>query len=254
MIITVDIGNTNITFGVFDNDDIVFVSRLATQRSLTPDQYAVYFSNIFDLHKVDTSLIDGAIISSVVPELTQTLRQAISPICEKCIVIAPGVKTGLDIQIDNPAQLGADLVVGAVAAKEKYPLPIIIFDLGTATTGSVIDKNGNFIGGIITTGIKTSINALSAGAALLPQIDISAPKKVIGTNSIESMRSGAVIGTACMLDGLIERFEDELGERATVIVTGGLGKTVARNCKREVIIDENLLIDGLKIIYDKNKN
>ena len=126
--------------------------------------------------------------------------------------------------------------------------------MGTATTGSVIDKNGNFIGGIITTGIKTSINALSAGAALLPQIDISAPKKVIGTNSIESMRSGAVIGTACMLDGLIERFEDELGERATIIVTGGLGKTVARNCKREVIIDENLLIDGLKIIYDKNKN
>ena len=144
------------------------------------------------------------------------------------------------------------MVVGAVAAKEKYPCPIIIFDLGTATTGSVLDKNGNFLGGIITTGVKTSLSALSTGTALLPQIDISAPKKVIGTNSIDSMKSGAVIGTAAMLDGFIDRFEKELGEKATVVVTGGLGKVIAKNCTHEVVIDDNLLIDGLKIIYNRN--
>ena len=116
----------------------------------------------------------------------------------------------------------------------------------------MLDKNGNFLGGIITTGVKTSLNALTAGAALLPQIDITSPKKVIGTNSIESMKSGSVIGTACMLDGLVDRFEAELGEKATVIVTGGLGKSIAENCKHDMIIDENLLIDGLRIIYNKN--
>lgn len=253
MLLAIDVGNTNIVVGVLDGDRFVCSGRMSTNIYETEDEYAMRLSSFLKLNNVGE--IDGAIISSVVPALIRSLVSAIKMVCKiNAIVVGPGVKTGLSIKIDDPAQLGADLVVGAVAAKEKYPLPIIIFDLGTATTGSVIDKNGNFIGGIITTGIKTSINALSAGAALLPQIDISAPKKVIGTNSIESMRSGAVIGTACMLDGLIERFEDELGERATVIVTGGLGKTVARNCKREVIIDENLLIDGLKIIYDKNKN
>lgn len=253
MLLAIDVGNTNIVVGVLDGDRLVCSGRMSTNIYETEDEYAMRLSSFLKLNNVGE--IDGAIISSVVPALIRALVSAIKMVCKiNAIVVGPGVKTGLSIKIDDPAQLGADLVVGAVAAKEKYPLPIIIFDLGTATTGSVIDKNGNFIGGIITTGIKTSINALSAGAALLPQIDISAPKKVIGTNSIESMRSGAVIGTACMLDGLIERFEDELGERATIIVTGGLGKTVARNCKREVIIDENLLIDGLKIIYDKNKN
>ena len=253
MLLAIDVGNTNIVVGVLDGDELVCSGRMSTNIYETEDEYAMRFSSFLKLNNVDK--IDGAIISSVVPALIRALTKAVKMVCGiDALVVGPGVKTGLSIKIDDPAQLGADLVVGAVAAEEKYPLPLIIFDLGTATTGSVLDKNGNFIGGIITTGIKTSINALSSGAALLPQIDISAPKKVIGTNSIESMKSGAVIGTACMLDGLIERFEDELGEKATVIVTGGLGKSVARNCKREVIIEENLLIDGLKIIYDKNKN
>ena len=150
---------------------------------------------------------------------------------------------------DVPVFPGSDR---ALAAKEKYTQPTIIFDMGTATTGFVLDRDANFIGGIITTGLKTSINALTAGAALLPQIDISAPKKVIGTNSIECMKSGCVIGTACMLDGLIDKFEEELGEKATVIVTGGLGQAIAEQCSHDMIIDKNLLIDGLKIIYNKN--
>ncbi len=252
MLLAVDVGNTNIVLGILDGDKLIKSGRFSTNIYETEDECAMKIYSFLNIH--DTINIDGAIISSVVPALVRTLKKAILTVCKvNPLVVGPGVKTGLSIKIDNPAQLGADLVVAAVAAKEKYPLPAIIFDLGTATTGSVLDKDGNFLGAIITTGVKTSINALSAGAALLPQIDITAPKKIIGTNSIESMQSGCIIGTACMIDGFIDKFEQELGEKATVIVTGGLGKSIAKNCSHDMIIDENLLIDGLRIIYDKNK-
>ncbi len=252
MLLAVDVGNTNIVLGILDGDKLVKSGRFSTNIYETEDECAMKIYSFLNIH--DTINIDGAIISSVVPALVRTLKKAILTVCKvNPLVVGPGVKTGLSIKIDNPAQLGADLVVAAVAAKEKYPLPAIIFDLGTATTGSVLDEDGNFLGAIITTGVKTSINALSAGAALLPQIDITAPKKIIGTNSIESMQSGCIIGTACMLDGFVDKFEQELGEKATVIVTGGLGKSIAKNCSHDMIIDENLLIDGLRIIYDKNK-
>lgn len=251
MLLAVDVGNTNIVLGVIDGEELVSSGRVSTNIHETEDECAMKIYSFLNLH--NNIQIDGAIISSVVPALVTTLKKAICTVCKvNAIVVGPGIKTGLSIKIDDPAQLGADLVVGAVAAKEKYPQPTIIFDLGTATTGSVLDKDGNFLGGTITTGVKTSINALSAGAALLPQIDITAPKKIIGTNSIESMQSGCVIGTACMLDGLIDKFEQELGEKATVVVTGGLGKSIAKNCSHDMIIDENLLIDGLRIIYNKN--
>lgn len=251
MLLAVDVGNTNIVFGVLDGEELVVSGRFSTNIYETDEEYAMKLSSFLSMHNITD--IDGAIISSVVPALVSTLKKAVKIVCNiDSLVVGPGIKTGLSIKIDDPAQLGADLAVGAVAAKEKYPLPVIIFDLGTATTGSVVDKNGNFIGGIITTGVKTSINALTAGAALLPQIDITAPKKVIGTNSIECMKSGCVIGTACMLDGLVDKFEAELGEKATVVVTGGLGQSIAENCSHDMIIDENLLIDGLRIIYNKN--
>ena len=251
MLLAVDVGNTNIVLGVIDGEELVSSGRVSTNIYETADECAMKIYSFLNLH--NNIQIDGAIISSVVPALVTTLKKAIYTVCKvNAIVVGPGIKTGLSIKIDDPAQLGADLVVGAVAAKEKYPQPTIIFDLGTATTGSVLDKDGNFLGGTITTGVKTSINALTAGAALLPQIDIAAPKKIIGTNSIESMQSGCVIGTACMIDGLIDKFEQELGEKATVVVTGGLGKSIAKNCSHDMIIDENLLIDGLRIIYNKN--
>lgn len=251
MILAIDVGNTNVVLGVMD-EELICSGRLGTNIYETVEEYAMKLHVFMELHNVHD--IEGAIISSVVPALVDTLKKAVKMVCNvDAIVVGPGIKTGLSIKIDDPAQLGADLVVGAVAAKTKYPCPIIIFDLGTATTGSVIDKNGNFIGGIITTGVKTSINALSSGTALLPQISISAPKKIIGTNSVDSMQSGCIIGTAVMLDGFVEKFQEELGEEATVVVTGGLGKSIAKNCKHKMIIDENLLIDGLKIIYDKNK-
>lgn len=250
MILAIDVGNTNVVLGVIDNE-LVCSGRLHTNIYETDEEYAMKLDSFLKLHNIES--VDGAIVSSVVPALITTLKKAIKIVCNvDPLIVGPGVKTGLSIKIDDPAQLGADMVVGAVAAKAKYPCPLIIFDLGTATTGSVLDKNGNFLGGIITTGVKTSINALSSGTALLPQIDISAPKKIIGTNSVDSMKSGCIIGTAVMLDGFVEKFEEELGETATVVVTGGLGKSIAKNCKREMIFDDNLLIDGLKIIYDKN--
>ena len=252
MLLAIDVGNTNIVIGVMDGDKILYKGRFHTNIKATTDEYAIKLSSFLQLHGVDD--IDSAIISSVVPPLIRTLKKAVKLVTgQNALVVGPGVKTGLSIKIDDPSQLGADMVVGAVAAKEKYKLPIIIFDLGTATTGSVIDKNGDFIGAVITAGVKTSLGALASGTALLPQIEISAPKKVIGTNSIDSMRSGAVIGTAAMIDGFIDRFEEEIGESATVVITGGLGTQIAKNCKHEIILNQNLLLDGLRIIYDKNK-
>ncbi|MBR3738792.1 MAG: type III pantothenate kinase [Eubacterium sp.] len=251
MLLAVDVGNTNIVLGVLNGEEIITTGRLSTNIFETEVEYAMKIDSFLKIHNIEN--ISGAIISSVVPPLNATLKKAIKLITGvSAMIVGPGIKTGLSIKIDDPSQLGADLVVGAVAAKEKYPCPIIIFDLGTATTGFVIDKNGNFLGGMIAGGVKASLNALSSGTALLPQIDLTAPKNVIGTNSIESLKSGAVIGTAAMLDGFIDRFEDELGEKANVVITGGLGRAIAKNCKHEVDFEENLLINGLKIIYDKN--
>ena len=253
MLLAIDVGNTNIVLGVLDGDKIIHKGRLHTNINATSDEYSIKLDTFLKLRGV-YGKSDGAIISSVVPPLIRPLRKAVKFVTgQEALVVGPGIKTGLSIKIDDPSQLGADMVVGAVAAKEKFPCPIIIFDLGTATTGSVIDKNGDFIGAVITSGVKTSLTALASGTALLPLIEISAPKKVIGTNSIDSLRSGAVIGTAAMIDGFIDRFEEELGEKATVIITGGLGSQIIKNCRHDIILSHNLLLDGLKIIYDKNK-
>lgn len=251
MLLAVDVGNTNTVLGVLDGDKIVFTGRIATQVNETEDDCAMRIYSFMRINNIEK--IDGAIISSVVPALKRNLIKAIKRVTGvEPMVVGPGVKTGLKIQIDNPAELGADLVVGAVASVAKYPLPQIIFDLGTATTASVIDKNGTYIGCAVLCGVKTAINAISSGTAQLPQVDISAPNKAIGTNTIDSMRSGAVFGNAAMIDGLVQRFEDELGEKTTVIITGGLGKTISNECKTDLVYDENLLIDGLRIIYEKN--
>lgn len=251
MILAVDVGNTNTVLGILDGDNMIFSGRIATKTDETEDDCAVRLYSFLQINPVGK--IDGAIISSVVPVLNRTLLKAIKKVTGvDALVVGPGIKTGLNIRIDNPAELGADLVVGAVASIAKYPCPQIIFDLGTATTASVIDKNKTYIGGAVLCGVKTAINAISSGTAQLPQVDISAPDKAICSNTIDCMRSGAVFGNAALIDGLVSRFEDELGEKATVVITGGLGKTISKHCKADVIYDENLLIDGLKIIYDKN--
>lgn len=252
MIITIDIGNTNITFGVFENDKIKFVSRLATQRCLTPDQYAVNFTNIFNLHGIDTQKIKGAIISSVVPEITYTLKEAIEPFCKKVIILAPGVKTGLDIAIDNPAQLGADLAAGAVGAAENYPLPAFVIDLGTATKIYCVNEKKSFLGGMIAPGVSISLNALCNTSSQLPTIEFKAPSKACGTNTIECMQSGVILGTAAMIDGMIEKYTEEVGTPASIVATGGLSSFIVNECKSNIIYDKDLLLKGLYHIYKKN--
>lgn len=254
MIIAVDIGNTNIVLGFLENEKMVHECRLSTAVDDSADEYAIKFKSILEIFKIDIDSIEGSVLSSVVPPLNRTISKALMLVTGKMpVVVGPGVKTGLNIKINNPAELGADMVVGAVASIAKYPCPQIIFDLGTATTASVIDKNGCFIGGAILCGVKTALSALSSSTAQLPQIEIIAPENAIGTNTIDSMRSGIVFGTAAMIDGLIKRFETELGEKATVIVTGVLGNVIAQYCENDVIVDRQLQIDGLRMIYEKNK-
>ena len=255
MLLVVDIGNTNITLGVFDNDERKMIARMATLVNKTADQYAVELIQILNIYDVSKEDIDGCIVSSVVPVVTNAIKKALSLIkVKKTLFVGPGVKTGLDIKIDNPAQLGADLVVGAVAAIKLYKMPCIILDLGTATTLSVLDKNGAFLGGPICAGVGISLEALTSKTSQLPQISVETPKSVIGKNSVDSMKAGLVLGSACMIDGLIERVENEIGKVATVVATGGLAPEVVKNCKKDIIINDNLLLDGLKAIYEKNIN
>ncbi len=253
MLLAVDIGNTNITFGLYDDSVLKCTFRTATDTKKTADQYAVELCSLLKMKGADPLDIEDCVISSVVPSVGNALCKAVSNIC--CIVpllLGPGVKTGLNIKIDNPAQLGADLVAGAVGALNEYTMPCIIIDMGTATTLSVLDANGAFLGGAIAAGVGLTLNALSSNTAQLPAISIEAPQSVIGTNTIDCMKSGLVLGTAAMLDGLIDRIEAKLGQDATVVATGGLSKEVITHCNRHIIYNENLLLDGLKAIYEKN--
>ena len=254
MVFTVDVGNTNIVLGGFESDKLIFTSRVATEASKMEDQYAIEFADIIKLYGYSPSDFDGAIISTVVPPLTTVLKSAIKKLFKcRVIVVGPGVKTGLNIRIENPAIMGSDLVCAAVGALQKYKPPMIIFDLGTATTISAVDKTGALIGGSIIPGVKVSLNALSSATAQLPHINTELEGNiVIGANTIDSMKSGIVLGTASMMDGMIDRYKDVLGEDTTVLATGGLAPSIASHCRREIIIESDLISDGLYVIYKKN--
>ncbi len=254
MLLALDLGNTNIKIGVFKGETLKMESRIATDRSKMEDQYAVELLDILRLYGMDCRGFRGAIISSVVPPLTKTISRAVEKVTGvDPMIVGPGTKTGMDIRIDNPAQLGADLLVGAVAAVSQYGCPCIIWDLGTATTVSVVDGEGLFRGGAIMAGVGASLESLVSRASQLPRISLEAPEVVIGTNTVESMQSGAVYGTASMIDGMSERIENELGSEAAVVITGGLGREIAPNCRKKVIYDDSLLLMGLHIIYERNK-
>lgn len=254
MLLCVDIGNTNITMGVYKSDTLVFTARMASDIHRTGDQYAVEIYDIIRLNGCNATEIRDAIISSVVPAITQSFENAVFKLCGFApLVLEPGMKTGLNIKIDNPAQLGADLVAGAAGAISKYTLPCIIIDLGTATTLTAVNIRGEFIGGSIAAGIGLTLEALARNTAQLPSVEISAPKNAIGKNTIDSMKSGLVFGAAAMLDGMIDRFEAELGEEAAVVATGGLAPVILPFCKRKIHEDETLVLDGLKAIYHKNR-
>lgn len=253
MILTVDIGNSNIVIGGVE-ETIVFEARLRTDATKTSDEYCVDLKMLLDIYGVEPHTIEGAIIASVVPQVLNSFQTAIKKLTGKTsLVVGPGLKTGLNILLENPGQMGADLVVGDVAALREHEPPLIVIDMGTATTISVLDKNGAHIGGCICPGVKISLDALTERTALLPGLQLDQPKRAIGRNTIDAMRSGIMLGAACMLDGMVERMERELGCKTTVVVTGGIAKFVVPLCRTPMIYDRDLVLKGLTALYRENR-
>lgn len=254
MIFAVDMGNSNIVLGCLEGKKLVFEERLATNLGRTSLEYTIMFKNLFELYGRIPTEVEGCIISSVVPQLTDTIADAVKKLCGKSpMIVGPGIKSGINIVIDNPAQLGADLITGAVAAVDEYEPPFIIIDMGTATTFSYVNEKKQFMGGAIMPGVVTALNSLVSGTSQLIRISLEAPKKVIGGNTIDSMKSGTVYGSAAMIDGMIERIEEEMGKELLTIATGGLAKLVVPYCKKKITVDDSLLVKGLGLIYEKNK-
>ena len=253
MILAVDIGNSNIVIGGVHNDEILFEARLRTDATKTSDEYCIDVKMILEVYEVSAKDVEGSIISSVVPQVMNSIKTALKKLCGvEPLVVGPGLKTGLNIKIENPAQTGADLVVGCVAALREHKPPMIVIDMGTATTMIALDQTGAFIGGCIAPGVKISMDALTNRTALLPGLQLDQPKKAIGRNTIDCMRSGIMMGSACMLDGMVERMEEELGAKATVVVTGGIAKFVIPMCRTPMIYDKDLLLKGLVHLYKDN--
>ena len=254
MILTVDIGNSNIVIGGVEGNEIRFEARLRTDATKTSDEYCIDLKMLLEVYGITNQDIEGSIIASVVPQVLNSMQTAIKKLTGKsALVVGPGLKTGLNIQIENPAQTGADLVVGCVAALREHKAPMIIVDMGTATTMIVLDKNSAMVGGCIMPGVKISMDALTERTALLPGLQLDQPKKAIGRNTIDCMRSGIMMGAACTIDGMIERMEAELGYETTVIATGGIAKFVLPMCKKQIIYDKDLLVKGLAALYRENK-
>lgn len=254
MIFAIDVGNTNIVFGCIEDGNLSNIVRIRTDTRCTDTEYAIKLRQIFDIYGIDDHGFEGAIISSVVPGVTVSLVNAVETICGvKCMVVKPGMKTGMNIRIDDPGTLAGDFVTGSVASIYCYGTPCICIDLGTATTIVAIDRNNSYLGGVIYPGIKLSYNALSSGTSLLPDISITPPPRCIGTNTVDSMRSGAVFGTASLIDGMIDRMEEELGEKCVLVATGGMASSVVPYCRHEITVDDDLLLKGLWILYNKNK-
>jgi type III pantothenate kinase len=263
MLLVLDVGNTNTVLGVFQaaaNDDaqygpLIANWRVSTAKTQTVDEYGVLFRNLFAMNGLEVSQVQGAVISSVVPPLDSTLRE----VCERYfqlrpLFIEPGVKTGMPVHYDNPAEVGADRIVNSVAAFEKFGGPCIIVDFGTATTFDVVSKKGEYMGGVITPGIGISADALFARTARLPRVDVRKPPRVLATNTVNSVQSGLYYGYLGLIDGILERLIGELGGEVNVVATGGLAGLMGGGSKYIREIDDLLTLDGLRIIYERNQN
>lgn len=266
LVLAIDMGNSNIVIGCVSDDKVYFEERLCTDYKKSELEYAVIIKTVLELYGIKSSDIKGAIMSSVVPQLTNVVKTAIRKVVNiEPMIVGPGIKTGLNLLMDEPRRVGSDLVVDAVATIKEYGYPAIIIDIGTATTMSVIDQNGNYVGGTIHPGVQVALDSLVSRTAQLPRISLDAPTKVIGKNTTDCMKSGIIYGNAACIDGMIERLAEQLGcelaeklpeskknEGVRVIATGGLAKVVVPECRHSIIIDDTLLLKGLKIIYDKN--
>lgn len=253
VILTIDVGNTNIMFGGFEGDELSFVARVATDDKKTEDEYASLMLSILALHNAPKKSVKGAVISSVVPQLNSVLKKAVRFVYGvEPLLVGPGIKTGIGIQCDNPASVGADLICACVATHHLYGSPALIVDMGTATKMTVVNGKGSFIGVSIIPGLQTGLKALATGTAQLPQVSLEAPASVIGKNTVDCMRSGVIFGHASMIDGMIDRICEEVGEALPVYATGGLSSVVIPHCKHEIKTDEYLVLKGLNIIFKKN--
>ena len=255
MILAIDVGNTHIVFGMIEDGVIQNIVRVHTDPRETATEHAIKLRQITDFYGLDPRDFEGSILSSVVPRVTQSLKSAVEKLTEKrTMIVGPGMKTGLNLRVDEPGSVAADLIVGTVGALAQYGAPVIVIDMDTATTLVVADQNGAFRGGAILPGVKLSYGALSAGTSLLPDISILPPKKVVGSNTVDAMRSGAVYGTAAMIDGMLARMEAELGYACTAVATGGLAGEVIPCCARKDILqDPDLILKGLWALYQKNR-
>ena len=256
MILAIDTGNTQTVFGcVHSGGDVEPILRIATDRTETQFGYAAKMKQIFALCGVEVSKFKGAIIASVVPPVTDVLVNAVKLLTGlDALVVGAGLKTGLHISIDDPGTVAADLVAAAVAAKEEYALPCVIIDMGTATTLTVVDGEGRYIGGAILPGVGISMNALAESTSLLPRIEVLAPQRVIASNTVESMKSGIVYGTAGAVDGILDRIAEELGQQpASIVTTGGMADRICRYCRHDIRFDDKLLLKGLGIIWNRNR-
>ena len=255
MIFAIDVGNSHIVIGMIEDGEIRNIVRIHTDPRETATEHIIKLRQITDFYGLDPAGFEGSILSSVVPRVTEPLRTALEKLTgRRAMVVGPGIRTGLNLRVDEPGSVAADLIVGGVAASAFYGTPAIIIDMGTATTLTVVDKNNCFRGGVIIPGVKLSYGALAAGTSLLPDVAILPPKKVVGSNTVDCMRSGAVYGTAAMIDGMVERMETELGCACTVIATGSLARDIIPCCRRPgIIVDSELLLRGLWTLYRKNR-
>lgn len=253
MILAIDIGNTNIVLGGFAGDALTFVARIATNPAKTEDEYATKIRSVLALYAVERKEIEGAIIASVVPPLNAVMKKAVQIVYGvEPILVGPGIKTGINIHCDNPATVGADLICACVAAHHIYGSPSLVVDMGTATKIMLMDKTGAFSGASIIPGVNIGLRALSSGTAQLPQVSLEAPKSVIGKNTVDCMRSGVVFGNASLIDGMLDRFCEEMGEEMRVLATGGLAPMIVPHCKHAIQLDEHMVLKGLHILYKKN--
>ncbi len=253
MILAIDIGNTNIAIGCIDGEQIAFEELLYADLKKTELEYAISFKTVLEIYGIDNRQLEGGIVSSVVPPITATVCHAAEKIIGKKILeVGPGIKTGLDIKIDNPAQLGPDLVVGAVAGIAEYGCPLAVVDMGTATTITVVNEKRQVIGGMIMPGVGVSLDSLINRTSQLPKISLEPPRRMIGSNTVDCMKSGVLYGNAACIDGMIERIREELKGPFSVVATGGMAQYIIPYCRQEIVLDEALLLKGLKLIYDKN--
>lgn len=253
MILAIDMGNTNTVIGGIDKKKTYFIERVTTDQNRTATEYAVSIKNILEMCDIDVADIEGAILSSVVPPLNSVILTAVEKVTGlRPLLVGSGIKTGMNILMDNPKSVGSDQIVDAVAASHEHPLPLVVIDMGTATTLCTVDKKGNYIGGVILPGLKVSLNSLSSKTAQLPYISLEVPSHVIGKNTIDCMRSGIIYGNVDMIDGILDRMALELGEVPTIIATGGLSRFIAPLCRHNIIVDDALLLKGLLILYRKN--